>query len=281
MKRRASALVLPVAALVVACLAGACKEEEVRAVTLDLGVGNAGSAGFSCLEDRGPVCDAMLQCVIRNALREPLTACLAQACSAGGGVPSSDCVRVSSCLRENRGSPGECYDETCGGSPPLVARAPRSERGTEIHLYVDYIPLGGTPGCRFSELRSWCASSPCRATKRRCVAIEVAEDLRLSPALAPRAIAAAFAGRTLDDEAPDEPVVVRVIGVARSGPCAAEEEAPTDVTKDVIGCAYSCPTLLTVATGAVTVDFDILGNGCAERDLATCLTLFTPLPPAP
>lgn len=263
-------------------LAGAvasCKSEKTRAVTLDLGVDNGGSAGFACTEERSPTCDAVLGCALSSPVREVVVQCLTAKCQGSdGGVASNECLRLAACVKEKPGAAADCYQQICATQPPLAARAASGDGGAEMHLYVDYIRLSGTPGCRVAELRKWCATGNCSVVRRRCVALTLSEDVRSSPESATRAISAAWAaGRTLDDDAPDEPILVRVTAFPKTGACepAEEELANLTVTEGAVGCAYSCPTILTSATNALTIDFDRAGPSCTEEELRPCLSLFT------
>ncbi len=257
--------------------AASCKEEALRTVTLELGVENEGSKGFSCTEDRSPVCDAMLECRLQNAGQAALVTCLSSQCR-DAGPALAECARIVGCLRADGGA-SECYDQICGGKAPLVGGSGTSDGGlSEMHLYVDYVGLGGTPGCRVSELGRWCATRKCRVVRRRCVAIAVDRSAASSPEAAARAVAAAYAShRTLDEDAPDEPVVVRLMGIAKSGPCTPDEEQPSDILpiEPLTGCAYSCPTVLTATEGSVVLDFDTFARRCTSSDLQSCVTLLS------
>jgi hypothetical protein len=258
------------AALLGAGGVASCKEEATRTVTIDLGIDNRGSPGFGCIEEPSLGCSAVLECSLRAADRDP---CFRDACF-DGGMPTRECERMVGCMRD--ASPATCYERTCLDLPPLLARA--VDGAANIHLYVDYVRLGGTPGCRTAELREWCRAGKCSLMRRHCIALSIDASAATSAESAMRAVSEAFGGaRTLDDRAPDEPVIVRITGVAKNGPCTAEEEqslADPNPGPTAIGCAVSCPTLLTATTGAVTVDLDLLGNTCVESTLRQCLSLF-------
>lgn len=272
MKRRV-ALIVACAALLAAGFA--CKEKVLLFVTLDLGVDNRGSAGFGCTEDRSATCRSLLGCALRPSTKQATGSCMSEACADAGGA-DRDCARLALCIRLDGGSASECYSASCETQPLLADRASDGKGGSDVHLLVDYVGLGGTPGCRGSELRSWCTVHACRPVRRWCIPLHLPSGPDTSGAAIARSIASAFAAqRTLDDDAPDVPVVVRVVGVAKSGPCSAEEEAlDATLAGPLVGCAYSCPTVLTSTQGPLTIDFDLLGSKCSEAEVLGCARLF-------
>lgn len=265
-------LVAPV--LVLAVIAS-CKEASVDAVVLDLGLANAGSLGFACTESPSTTCSEVLACVLKPIARDAQLACLNMACLQGD-KPDRQCAKVAQCLRSDAGSTGECFNRTCGAQPPLVERAADGKGGADVHLIVEYIGLGGTPGCRVAELRGWCSTHACRPIRRACIAVHLEPGAMASAAAASKAISEGFAaGGTIDPDAPDEPVAVRVIGVAKTGACTADEMTPEkELASPLVGCAYSCPTVLSANRGHLTIDFDLLGAKCNEEALTECAGLF-------
>lgn len=266
-----AALALPAIAWAVA----SCKQESVSTVTLDLGLDNRGSAGFSCTEGASDGCGGALGCVLKPTSRETQLACINAACLQNGAI-DPQCAKVTQCLRSDGGTVPECYNATCGSKAPLIERATDGKGGADVHLLVEYIGLGGTPGCRAAELIGWCSTHACRPIRRSCIAVHLDAAALASPEKVSRALADGFgAGRTLDDNAPDQPVLVRILGVAKSGACTAEEESPGPVLTDpVVGCAYSCPTVLTANSGVITVDLDLFTPKCTEEVLRGCVRLF-------
>ena len=107
-----------------------------------------------------------------------------------------------------------------------------------------------------------------------CVPVHVDPTAITTQAGTMKAIADGFAThRTLDSDAPDDPVMVRILGVAKSGACTPDEEAPeSSLTSPVVGCAYSCPTVLSANHGVLTVDFDLPGGKCTDVALTDCVT---------
>lgn len=256
-------------------LFASCKDESIFTVTLDLGLDNRGSAGFGCTESPSETCSAILACVARPSTREALNSCMGAACLRNG-VVDAQCARVNQCIRSDAGTSVDCYGATCGAQPLLIARATDGKGGADLHLWVDYIALGGTPGCRVAELIGWCTTHPCRPIRRSCLPIRIDAADMASPGAVAKAVADAFgAHRTLDTDAPDEPVLVRILGVAKSGPCTAEDEALATVpVEPVVGCAYSCPTVLSANRGVVTADLDLFGAKCTDEALVGCVKLF-------
>jgi hypothetical protein len=248
----------------------ACKTLAVETVTLDLGPENAGSAGFGCTEPRSPSCDAIFECLLKNPGRDAGGACITAQCA---GLGDHSCVAFAACLRGVATGP-ECYRAACESPALLAARGSDGDGGNDLHLIVDYVGLGGTPGCRGAELRTWCSGHACRPIRRVCIPLHVGYAPDASPEVIQRAIADGFAAqRTLDPNAPDVPVVVRAVGVAKAGPCAPAEEAVDGVfAGPLVGCAYACPTVLASARGALTLDFDLLGTKCTEDDVRACLS---------
>jgi hypothetical protein len=253
----------------------ACKREAVETVTLDLGLDNKGSFGFTCTEDLTATCDAILQCVLRPGSRTEEIACINALCT-NGGKTNRECANVAMCLRSDAGTAGACYNATCGSLHPLIERAADGKGGADVHLIVDYIGLGGTPGCRVSELRGWCGTHSCRPVRRTCIPLHLDAAALASPASVMKAISDGFgSSRTIDTDATDEPVIVRIIGVAKAGACTPEEEAPDrELAAPVVGCAYSCPTVLSANRGTLTIDYDLIGSKCTDVALTECVTVF-------
>lgn len=141
-------------------------------------------------------------------------------------------------------------------------------------LLVDFIGLGGVPGCRASQLLAWCSEHDCSPVERRCIDLPLAGGDSLAERL--RESARALEGHPVLDDAPDDPVLIRVTGVARScddilALSAASSDVPCEA---LIGCAYSCPVLLDQVEGDVVVDLDALGDRC-EPEVKVCAS--TPL----
>lgn len=137
-------------------------------------------------------------------------------------------------------------------------------------VVVDFLRLGGVPGCRVQELLNWCEDHPCTpiAEHRVCVDADLAGVPRdVSEAL--EAIGEQLAGTIVNPDAPQEPVLIRVVAVAQ--PCS---EVPTsgdlNLTCDrLMGCAYTCPVVLGEVDGQVILDLDVVGNDC-EQAVEVC-----------
>jgi len=270
--------------VVAAALMLDCKEERVRNVQIVLGVDNRGSQGFACTNNQPPVCAAFQTCSLRERDRTP--ECVFQFCRDAGNP--RECQEMSTCLRGDAGAstgatPSKCFDAICPTPAPLLLNArtaPNSNRFA-LHLIVEYVALGGFPGCRVAELASWCASSAnrCRVTRRKCLPVEwettdtapSAEDLSraLSDAIGKQQI--------IDDNAPSEPLLVRIVGVtSTSSTCSPDEENPEGAyAGTLVGCAYSCPAVLTTLEGSILVDVDLFRESCTSTLVSQCVTIYS------
>jgi hypothetical protein len=159
-----------------------------------------------------------------------------------------------------------CVDETgaelvrqttIGGNPPVL----------QFAIVVDLVTLGERVlGCRGEELVTGCADGECAIASRSCrvVSLELA-----SPAGLLEAVTAQLAGFKITDDAPDEPVIVRVVAFDLPNPlgvgvteCPRELLDPaTDLTAGAVGCAYSCPVELD-NVDRVSVSLDTLTRMC-------------------
>ncbi len=181
------------------------------------------------------------------------------------------------------GSEGEgldgfmCKDST---GKYLLDRAQNDGGIAPASLVVDFVRLGGVPGCRTGQLIKWCATHECRplSSSRACVPTTVPaittgmmrEELRA-------ALLSAFrltGENGVIGDAPDEFVIVRVVGSLESCsqlmPPMGTELPAFDKTK-LLGCAYSCPVLLDrVQQGQdVYLGFETLTAQC-EQGVRSC-----------
>lgn len=161
----------------------------------------------------------------------------------------------------------------------LLDRAKDSDGGVRPgSLVVDFVRLGGVPGCRTGQLMKWCSTHECKPLRhtRACVPVTLPtsnmakrEDLR---AALLGAIKQAGNTGVLDD-APDEFVIVRVVGSLEA--CSALTPAPEatalpDFDKaQLLGCAYSCPVLLERVEQDVYLGFETLTAQC-EQGVRIC-----------
>ena len=155
----------------------------------------------------------------------------------------------------------------------LLSRLPPDGHAS---LVVDFVRLGGVPGCRTGQLIKWCATHECVPiqTTRSCVDVTLPapgaprEELRASLLASLRASGAKEA---LAD-APDEFVIVRVVGTTQACDTllpAASAELPAFDKSLLVGCAYSCPVLLDKVEQDLYLGFETL-TGVCEQGVRTC-----------
>lgn len=166
----------------------------------------------------------------------------------------------------------------------LVRRGEQSDGSFAFSVVIDMISLDEIPICRGSELTAACtrAGSRCEiAPGRTCrrvtvdqAAFEDAVGGDISTALAMIVDQLDDAPVTLD--APDGPVLVRMVGTTE--PC---EELGEDFDPcRLVGCAFSCPTLLDEVDGAIDLSLDTVRRGC-EVEVMACAAYPAPLPTNP
>jgi hypothetical protein len=187
----------------------------------------------------------------------------------------SACVKTRS-VALTFGSEGEGLDgfmckDTAG--TPLLSRLPSDGKAS---LVIDFVRLGGVPGCRTGQLVKWCSTHDCSAIQRTrsCVEVKlpgpnpVREDLRTQLLAAMRA-GGAF--QALAD-APDEFVIVRVVGTTQSCDTllpAGDAPLPAFDKSQLVGCAYSCPVLFDKVDQDVYLGFETLTATC-EQGVRIC-----------
>lgn len=160
-----------------------------------------------------------------------------------------------------------CRDAT---GQQLIGRAPAGRAS----LVLDFVALGGVPGCRTGQMISWCKEHTCAPlpTKRVCVDVTLpAPNDDRSALRASLAEALKGSGAAVDDS-PDEFVMVRVVGTAQS--CASlamgeQGDLPPFDKSLLVGCAYSCPVLLDKVEEDVYLGFETFQDGC-EQSIKTC-----------
>jgi hypothetical protein len=144
-------------------------------------------------------------------------------------------------------------------------------------LVTDIVGIeNGQPGCRTGQLIKWCSAHACGPMPRRrnCETLQLPtgvsglarEDVRARV----REQLQRLSGTQVVADAPDEFVILRV--VATRQPC--DQVMPAgDVLPDLdpmqlVGCAYSCPTLFDRATD-VYLGFETLTASC-EQGVRIC-----------
>ncbi|WP_224367317.1 hypothetical protein [Hyalangium versicolor] len=154
----------------------------------------------------------------------------------------------------------------------LLSRAVPAGGGTvPSSLVIDFVRLGGLPGCRSGQLIRWCADHDCSLIPehRVCIPAPLPDITDLPRPEAREEIRQALrnlSGSSVSTEAPEEFIIVRAVAtlqtcdvLAASGGAlpAMDEEA-------LVGCAYSCPVELNAIEGDVYLGFDTLTEQCAQ-----------------
>lgn len=187
----------------------------------------------------------------------------------------SSCVETRS-VALTFGSEGEgldgfmCRDST---GTPLLSRLPSDGKAS---LVVDFVRLGGVPGCRTGQMVKWCATHDCVPIQstRSCVDVTLPapgaprEELRAQLLAAMRA----SGGAEAISDAPDEFVLVRVVGTTQACDTllpAGNEPLPAFDKSLLVGCAYSCPVLFDKVEQDVYLGFETLTAMC-EQGVRTC-----------
>ena len=144
-------------------------------------------------------------------------------------------------------------------------------------LVVDFIRLGGLPGCRSGQVVRWCADHTCApiASHRACIGAQfspVAGMTRSEMRAAVQQALQDLSGTLLTGDAPDEFVLVRLVGTAQS--CAdvaarGDGTLPAFDEGRLVGCAYSCPVLLDSLQGDLFLGFETLTDIC-EQGIRVC-----------
>ncbi len=166
-----------------------------------------------------------------------------------------------------------CKDRSTDAGVPLLERLPTDGRAS---LVVDFIRLGGVPGCRTGQLVKWCATHRCEAIEstRSCIEVTLPrpggdrEEFRKKLL---DALRAAGPRQALAD-APDEFVLVRVVGTTQACDSvlpAGRDGLPLFDKSMLVGCAYSCPVLLEKVEQDVYLGFETFDAFC-EKGVSTC-----------
>jgi hypothetical protein len=161
----------------------------------------------------------------------------------------------------------------------LPVRAVDKNRVFRVAILVDFVRLGGVPGCRPSDIAQWCIGHGCTpitddpAHARVCFDYERQLGTLASGDDALKAMGDALAdvdGRMISDDAPHEPVLVRAVATAQ--PCSdfTGAEAVYDTTQ-LVGCAMSCPVQLDSVGGDVSLELPTLSDKC-EDGVDACAT---------
>lgn len=187
----------------------------------------------------------------------------------------SSCVETRS-VSLTFGSEGEGLDgfmckDSAGAM--LLSRLPADGHAS---LVIDFVRLGGVPGCRTGQMVKWCSTHECVPiqSKRSCLDVTLPapgaprEELRTALLTAMRALGSNEAS----PDAPDEFVLVRVVGTTQSCDAmlpAGNDPLPAFDKSALVGCAYSCPVLFDKVEQDVYLGFETLTSAC-EQGVRTC-----------
>jgi hypothetical protein len=157
------------------------------------------------------------------------------------------------------------------GSYLLSHAVPPSGGAVPSSLVIDFVRLGGLPGCRSGQLIHWCADHDCAVIPehRVCLPAPLPDITGLPRPEAREQIREALrnlSGDTVASQAPDDFVIVRATATLQ--PCdellASGGAVPTMKEEELVGCAYSCPVLLNAIEDDVYLGFDTLTEQCAQ-----------------
>lgn len=198
----------------------------------------------------------------------------------GMGLLLGACVQVRE-VELTFGDEGEgldgfmCRDPS--GAPILTRLQDGAGQMQPAALVLDFIRLGGLPGCRSGQVVSWCVDHPCApiAGHRACVSTQFSPVTGLDRPQLRASIQQtmdAMKGTLVTGDAPDEFVLVRLVGTAQS--CAEVEQRPDGTLPPfdepkLVGCVYSCPVLLDALEGDLFLGFDTLTDLC-EQGVRVC-----------
>ena len=166
-----------------------------------------------------------------------------------------------------------------GGGQPILARALPSAK---INVVVDFIPLASDPGARSAELIGYCSRHACTplAQDRTCIPGVSLVGVSGSGAGFRASLATVLendlAGTPLVSNAPDGPVLVRVVGTVESCTLldASGGSVPSFDPSKLVGCAYGGPAHLDSVRGDLFVGFDEFVSNC-EPGVDVCAGKFS------
>jgi hypothetical protein len=141
-----------------------------------------------------------------------------------------------------------------------------------LTLVVDFLDMdGGVPLCRGDAIARWCEDhGGCLPIEipggvRYCTELRVTVDVG-DPVASANAFNAALSGAVVIEDAPDVPVMVRVVGTLQS--CGEVERwsgagYPVFDPARVVGCEYSCPVFLDEVDELV-LSLDTFDQNCEQ-----------------
>jgi hypothetical protein len=183
-----------------------------------------------------------------------------------GGAPAGFYCRAPSAM----GGAPYLLERTAPLAPPCTTTCEGGVCRSAAFVF-DFIETDGIPSCRAGSIASYCDTSRCEVTVRRCFDVDVCvtSDVRGTVEVADEAIRSASDGVILDD-APDGPVLVRMMGAAQR--CEDVEREGLEA-RAIFGCAYSCPAQLDSVEGTVLLDLDAFDDECGQNALSCALFL--------
>jgi hypothetical protein len=155
---------------------------------------------------------------------------------------------------------------------------PLGERAIEgnvarASIVIDFVRLGGFPGCHPAELSQWCEdpAHSCEPIPELRFCHDIDPIVVISEEQGTREFEEQITvldGTLIAADAPAEPVVIRMVITAE--PC--DVVGPFDRDR-LLGCLTSCPVQLDVLEGEVFLGSPTLGE-CGLDDVVACATNF-------
>lgn len=195
--------------------------------------------------------------------------CVAMICILSGCVETRSVALTFG--SEGEGLDGFMCKDTAGQY--LLSRLPTDGKAS---LVIDFVKLGGVPGCRTGQLMKWCTTHECLPIQRTrsCVEVTLPAPTAAREALRAQLLAALRASGAHEAlaDAPDEFVLVRVVGTTQSCDAllpAGDAPLPDFDQSLLVGCAYSCPVLFDKVEQDVYLGFETLTVAC-EQGVRIC-----------
>src|SRR5262249_10790583 len=142
----------------------------------------------------------------------------------------------------------------------------------KLTFVVDFIGLDGFPTCRLTDIVDFCDAHSCSpivtpAPTRICKELTGTLATGEMPADGVNDVLRQLAGTVVTDDAPSDAVILRV--VATTQPCSELGDAGGFNADDLVGCVFSCPLQLDLASGDILLDLPTLTDKC-EDQVAGC-----------
>jgi len=196
------------------------------------------------------------------------------------GLVMASCVQTRQ-VELTFGDEGEGLDgfmcRDTAGTPILTRLDDGTGQMQPAALVLDFIHLGGLPGCRSGQVMSWCVDHPCAPipAHRACVQAQFSSVNGLTRSQLRASLQqtmTSLKGTLITGDAPDEFVLVRLVGTGQSCDELAQRPDGTLPAFDdskLVGCVYSCPVLLDALEGDLFLGFDTLTDLC-EQGVRVC-----------